>query len=165
MPIGAKVKEIWDNIPVTEWVGKLWGANLETDYERFGRTVYRLCAAQAMTTQLDVYAFWFGETVRVQPSGVYMIVGRPLVISGFETYVNQLRLEGYSFYVIRCGKNANWEDSGSIQQNCHMAAYGPKTETPPPGLPIPPIGAGPSTAGLIGIAALVGIALLFFWKK
>ncbi len=165
MPVGAKVKEIFENIPVTEWVGKLWGNPLETDRERFGRTVYRLCAAQAMTTQLDVYAFWFGETVRVQPNGQFMIVGKPLVISGFETYVEQLRLGGYSFYVIRCSKSTNWEDSGSIQQGCNMVPYGPKTESPPPGLPIPPGGGGPSTAGLIGIAALVGIALLFFWKK
>jgi len=164
MGIGATVREIYENIPINEWVGKIWGSNVETDRDRFGRTVYRLCAAQAMSTQLDVYAFWFGETVRVQPNGQYMVVGRPLVISGFETYINQLRLGGYSFYVIRCDKSVKWEDSGSIQQGCNMDPYGEKTKTPTPGLPPVP-GGGPTTAGFIGIAALVGIALLFFWKK
>lgn len=165
MPIGEQIIKIFKNLPYEEWANKFIGVYVEgqpgPDYARFGRSVYRLCRAKAAATQLDCYAFWFGETIRVQPSGSFGSAGSPMSISIFWQYIDQLKNTGASFYVIQCGVNVDWEKHETIKQGCHFTPFGPKTSIKP-GL-IPP--GQQLSAGLVGWAALAGIALIYFWRK
>ena len=158
MPIGTKIIDIFKNLPYEAWTNKLIDnytpGGEGTDFKRFGRSVYRLCAAKAAATQLDCYAFWFGTTIRVQPDGSFGSAGEPLVIPVFWEFINQLQNSGASFYVVKCGVNVDWEKTETIKMGCHFDAYGPKTQTPV----TPPGGTEPLSAGMIGWFALAGLA-------
>jgi len=166
MAIPTAILTIAKSIGVFDFIRNLIGLPPSNKYDRFGATIYRVMAAQAQAAQLDVYAFWFGDTIRVQPSGQFQVVGKPNTIEIYETYLNQLKMDGQSFFGISCQAWVDWEKDQDIQSGCTMIPYGPKAESYNTGGGGDPSGGAPvSSAGMVGVAAIAGILLALLWKK
>lgn len=59
-------------------IGALFGIGLRGDLQKFQRTVYPYMRTLAAKTGYPVFAWWFGEYVRVNPDGGYGSAGDSL---------------------------------------------------------------------------------------
>lgn len=85
---------------------KVWGAlkNLigvppRGDFQKFARTIYPQMASRASETGKPVYAYWFGDVIKVEPSGSWSVVYNAGTLAAAQSYW-QRQAEQEAFSII-----------------------------------------------------------------
>ena len=96
----------------------LFGGLPRGDFQKFQRTIYPFMSDKADTTGKSVYAFWFGDVIRVGPDGQWGSIGVTESIAGAEeVFKLQTEKEG-TIYVFRCGAGVDFNQVSQIQNGC-----------------------------------------------
>jgi len=103
---------------VSEFFGKLVGVLPRGDFQKFKRTIYPHMVVQADRTGKGVYAFWFGDVIRVGPGGSWGSVAVVSSVAGAEEIFRQRADKEGQVYVIRCGAEVDWNSDSSIRAGC-----------------------------------------------
>ncbi len=111
------VGDFWD---AGKFFARLFGALPRGDFQKFQRTIYPVMAQHATNTGVAVYAFWFGDLIRVGPGGVWGSIGpKTSLAEALEKLKDQLQTEGVAF-TLQCQTKTDWNDPNSIASTCHF---------------------------------------------
>ena len=116
----AAVKSTMD---IAAFFSKLFGFLPRGDFQKFSRTVYPYMVAQADQTGKNVYAFWFGDVIRVAPGGGWGSIGIfGSLAAAQEKYKELAEKEGVLFE-FSCGPGLDANNPADIQAKCTFIRY------------------------------------------
>lgn len=103
---------------IKDFLSKLSGPLPRGDFQKFKRTIYPHMAKKSQDTGKGVFAFWFGDVIRVGAGGSWGSVGRVSNIMQADLiFEERAEAEGV-VYVLVCPSGVNFNSHDSISSGC-----------------------------------------------
>ena len=147
MSIAEDLRKAADVIVVAGGVAGDISGSPPKDFNKFNRAVGPYMKAMAQQSGVSVFAFWFGDVVRIDGRSLtFNIIGSPGEISMAEIVFRQEADRLGRVFVFRCEVHSDLDSIASLQSTCYFQDLRSATFVgPPPEDPdtAPPPGGGP----------------------